>query len=111
MKHYCDGCNSGSLREEDHIRYWCCGGDSVCDAVEDEPTCTDPDGHKWTREGCGDGMWSLGGTAFEFQKRCRLCGIVEFRTEYGSQRSPGECDSVCYERGEPDPTEDEEKEN
>jgi hypothetical protein len=111
LEHYCDGCSAGSDDESDHLGEWCCGGDGHCPAVAPEPDCTDPDGHEWTRKGCGGcstnpGVWSLGGTAFQFHRRCRLCGIVEIVTTYGWQRDPGECDSVCYEPGEPDPPED-----
>ena len=64
------------------------GGDTSCD-------------HDWTSEGEGGlrenpGVWSTGGTSMLFASRCRTCGL--HRTEYtcGSQRNPGEHDTVKY---------------
>jgi hypothetical protein len=113
MRHYCDGCNVGSPYDEDHPEDdLCCGGDGECDDMPCEPDCTDPDGHEWTREGCGGcstnpGVWSLGGTVWEFRQRCRRCGLIEVVTEYGWQRNPGQCDKVRFKFGEPDPEYDE----
>lgn len=55
------------------------GGDVECD-------------HKWSR----DEVHATGGTSFEFTSQCSLCGLQ--RTEYkcGSQRNPGEHDTVEY---------------
>jgi uncharacterized protein (TIGR02996 family) len=62
---------------------------------------TDPDDHDWTSEGEGGcdenpGVWSTGGTSMTFASHCRTCGL--HRTEYhcGSQRNPGERDTVEY---------------
>ena len=64
------------------------GGDPDCD-------------HDWTSEGEGGcdqnpGVWSTGGTSMSFASHCRTCGL--HRTEYtcGSQRNPGEHDTVEY---------------
>jgi hypothetical protein len=65
------------------------GGDIRCD-------------HEWTREGEGGcdenpGVWSTGGTSMMFRSHCVHCGLI--RTEHitGSQRNPGEHDTVTYE--------------
>lgn len=65
----------------------------------------DPDDHDWTSEGEGGcdqnpGVWSTGGTSMTFASHCRTCGL--HRTEYstGSQRNPGEHDTVEYEMPE-----------
>lgn len=62
----------------------------------------DPDDHDWTSEGEGGcrenpGVWATGGTSMMFRSHCRTCGLR--RTEYscGSQRNPGDHDSVSYE--------------
>lgn len=66
------------------------GGNTDCD-------------HDWTAEGEGGldenpGVWSTGGTSMTFSTHCRKCGL--HRTEYhtGSQRNPGEHDTVSYEQ-------------
>jgi hypothetical protein len=64
----------------------------------------DPDcEHEWTADeehegGCREnpGVWSLGGTTLRFADHCLLCGLQRIRTEYGSQRNPGEADTVEY---------------
>lgn len=70
------------------------GGDTECD-------------HDWVSTvevegGCDDnpGVWSCGGTAMSFASHCRHCGLK--RTEYcpGSQRNPGEHDTVEYTQPE-----------
>lgn len=62
---------------------------------------SNPDDHDWTSEGeggCDDnpGVWTTGGTSFTFSSHCRKCGL--HRTEHvtGSQRNPGEHDTVEY---------------
>lgn len=66
----------------------CCGGD--------------PDDHDWTSEGEGGcrenpGVWSTGGTSMSFASHCRACGLRRSEHACGSQRNPGEHDTVSYE--------------
>lgn len=88
--------------DEDGRSEWACGGDSDCEAVEQEPDCVPGFSHKWTNHGMGGldsnpGVWSLGGTKYQFESRCVLCGVERTEIHYGSQRNPGECDSTSYE--------------
>lgn len=106
--HYCDDCTSGRRHEGDE---WCCGGDGQCDCVEAEPECTAYAHHVWTPEGTGGcdtnpGVWSLGGTTYRYAHRCRLCGCGRSEVERGTQRNPGECDTVRYSPGAYRPDED-----
>lgn len=60
--------------------------------------------HDWTSEGEGGcdenpGVWSLGGTAMKFRAHCRHCGLIRVVRSTGSQRNPGEHDTVSYEPG------------
>lgn len=73
----------------------------------DEPPCLEDENgeHDWTSEGEGGldenpGVWSLGGTTMCFVSHCRKCGLKKTEVNYGSQRNPGQCDTVEY--GEPD---------
>lgn len=64
------------------------GGDTDCD-------------HDWTSEGEGGcrenpGCWSNGGTAMTFRAHCRKCGLERTDHHTGSQRNPGEHDTVTY---------------
>lgn len=84
-----------------------CPGDGACDSVEDEPECVEGLTHAWTRRGEGGcdqnpGVWSLGGTAYEFSAHCRYCGVRRIEITLGCQRNAGECDSVRYEYGDTD---------
>lgn len=61
-----------------------------------------PDDHDWTSEGEGGcdqnpGVWSTGGTSMVFKSHCRRCGLQRTETSTGSQRNPGEHDTVTYE--------------
>ena len=63
---------------------------------------TDPGDHDWTSEGEGGcdsnpGVWSTGGTSFTFHSHCRDCGLRRVEHTCGSQRNPGEHDTVGYE--------------
>lgn len=83
---------------------YACGGDDDCEAVEAAPDCVQGYEHAWTSRGTGGcdsnpGVWSLGGTTYQSMVRCILCGCERTTTEYGSQRNPGECDTVKYEGG------------
>ena len=62
----------------------------------------DPDDHDWTSEGEGGcdqnpGVWSTGGTSMTFCTHCRRCGLMRREVVYGSQRNPGQADTVSYE--------------
>jgi hypothetical protein len=62
----------------------------------------DPDDHDWTSEGEGGcdenpGVWSTGGTSMSFATHCRKCGLQRHEHSTGSQRNPGEHDTVSYE--------------
>ena len=64
------------------------GGDTDCD-------------HDWTAEGEGGcdqnpGVWSTGGTSMVFRSHCRKCGLHRIENHTGSQRNPGEHDTVEY---------------
>lgn len=68
------------------------GGDTACE-------------HEWTAEGEGGcrenpGVWSVGGTAMTFRAHCRLCGLIRIERSTGSQRNPGEHDTVQYQQPE-----------
>lgn len=77
--------------------------EAACDSEQWERCCGgDPADHDWTAEGEGGcrenpGVWSTGGTSMSFATHCRACGL--HRNEYtcGSQRNPGEHDTVSYE--------------
>lgn len=63
---------------------------------------TDPGDHDWTSEGEGGcdsnpGVWSAGGTSMSFASHCRACGLHRNEHSCGSQRNPGEHDTVRYE--------------
>lgn len=69
------------------------------------PDCPEADEHEWTSEhegGCREnpGVWSTGGTSLLFVSRCRHCGMERHEHHLGTQRNPGEHDSITY--GEPD---------
>lgn len=74
-----------------------------CGEDEPEPCCVDEAGHDWQSPhevvGGSDsnpGVWSVGGTAIEVKHCCSRCGRYRRETAYGSQRNPGQCDSVEY---------------
>jgi hypothetical protein len=65
------------------------GGDFACN-------------HDWSSEGEGGcsenpGVWSTGGTSMVFKSHCTHCGLRRTERTTGSQRNPGECDTVSYE--------------
>jgi hypothetical protein len=81
----------GSLCDEDE-----------CGSVERAPRCPSGAGHEWTSDGEGGcrenpGVWSLGGTTFQFSAHCIHCSVRRIHIDYGSQRNPDECDTVRYE--------------
>lgn len=64
------------------------GGDVDCD-------------HDWSGEGEGGcdenpGVWSVGGTAIVTVRHCTECGLIRKMRCTGSQRNPGEHDTVEY---------------
>jgi hypothetical protein len=64
-----------------------------------------PDDHDWTSEGEGGcienpGVWSTGGTSMSFASHCRKCGLHRSEHDTGSQRNPGDHDTVSYEMPE-----------
>jgi hypothetical protein len=66
------------------------GGDTDCD-------------HEWTAEGEGGcnenpGVWSTGGTSMTFATHCKHCGLHRIERSTGSQRNPGEHDTVSYKQ-------------
>lgn len=70
-------------------------------AYTDDICGTDPDDHDWTSEGEGGcdenpGVWSVGGTSMVFKSHCRKCGLHRTECSTGSQRNPGEHDTVEY---------------
>ncbi len=59
----------------------------------------DPDDHCWEGEGGCDsnpGVWSVGGTTMQYVAVCSECGLRRTEVKHGSQRNPGEADSVEY---------------
>lgn len=71
-------------------------------ADRDDRGCgSDPDDHDWTSEGEGGlaenpGVWATGGTSMVFCSHCRTCGLHRVEGHLGSQRNPGEHDTVEY---------------
>ena len=68
---------------------------------------TDPDDHDWTSDGEGGcsqnpGVWLTGGTSMLFRSHCRTCGLIREKSTTGSQRNPGDHDTVSYEMPESD---------
>jgi len=59
--------------------------------------------HEWTSAGEGGcnenpGVWSTGGTSMLFAAHCTRCGLHRVERHTGSQRNPGEHDTVEYEQ-------------
>lgn len=78
------------------------GADYEAHGESSEPDCEGEYVHRWTREGTGGcsqnpGVWSLGGTTMRYAARCMVCGVGRTEIRHGSQRNPGERDSVRYE--------------
>ena len=70
------------------------GGDPDCD-------------HVWSSEGEGGcdenpGVWSTGGTTIVTREHCTCCGLIRESVSLGSQRNPGERDTVTYSLPEPE---------
>jgi len=69
-----------------------------------EPECLDSEEHDWqaphnivggVKE--NPGVWSKGGTTLTFHRVCSRCGTHRHENSYGSQRNPGQIDTVSYE--------------
>lgn len=68
-----------------------------------EPDCTSEEGHDWQYpfECVGGikenpGVWSGGGTTMIYKECCARCGAYKKTVMFGSQRNPGQCDTVEY---------------
>lgn len=69
--------------------------DTICGPAADD--------HKW--EGVGGlsenpGVWSTGGTSMLFVRQCSCCGLIRREHNCGSQRNPGDGDTVIYDASE-----------
>jgi hypothetical protein len=71
------------------------------------PECADGEEHEWEspHEIVGGlkenpGVWSKGGTTMTFHSVCCHCGAHKHETSYGSQRNPGQVDTVTYEKAD-----------
>lgn len=76
--------------------------DAIREAMGDAGCGLNPDDHDWTSEGDGGlrenpGVWSTGGTSIVVKSHCRKCGLRRTEKHCGSQRNPGEGDSVEYD--------------
>jgi hypothetical protein len=67
------------------------------------PECSCEDGHEFIADvnvvgGLTEnpGVWSQGGTTIVTKTCCKHCGVYQRETSYGSQRNPGQCDTVEY---------------
>ncbi len=73
------------------------------DAPPETACGTEDDDHDWQSPGflggCSEnpGVWSNGGTTMTFETVCAACGIYRTEIAYGSQRNPGQADTVTYE--------------
>lgn len=70
-------------------------------AMGNEGCGLDPDDHDWTSEDEGGldenpGVWSTGGTTMVFRAHCATCGLQRREVSTGSQRNPGDHDTVEY---------------
>ena len=77
--------------------------DALIIAAGGDPDCE----HSWSREGEGGcdenpGVWSTGGTTIVTREHCTCCGLIRESVSLGSQRNPGERDTVTYSLPEPD---------
>lgn len=74
-----------------------------CGDDPEAPKCTE-DEHDWCNPhevvgglDSNPGVWSKGGTTIVAREVCRHCGCYRTTTNYGSQRNPGQCDTVEYD--------------
>jgi len=64
-------------------------------------TLCEPGDHDWTGQGHGGldenpGVWSAGGTGTRSEEHCRRCGLMRVEMLHGSQRNPGDWDTLTY---------------
>jgi hypothetical protein len=63
------------------------------------------DDHEWAPDDCGcdsnPGVYAVGGTAFEYYSRCRICGIVKVEYDPGSRPNPEDYAVVRYDDSSP----------
>jgi hypothetical protein len=83
-----DGSLSLSVEPKHGVLIEAAGGDTDCD-------------HDWTAEGEGGcsenpGVWSTGGTSMTFATHCTKCGLRRVEVSTGSQKNPGDHDTVQY---------------
>lgn len=74
----------------------------LIEQVKNENSCgNNPEDHDWMPEqtGCSQnpGVWNIGGTKLVFKSFCKTCGLKQTSIHMGSQKNPGEHDSVAYE--------------
>lgn len=79
-----------------------CYLDVECGRDPEPPQCV-AEAHDWQspHEVVGGlsenpGVWSTGGTTLVFRECCGRCGAYRRTTSYGSQRDPGQVDTVEY---------------
>lgn len=77
--------------------------DALIEAAGGDVDCQ----HEWSREGEGGcnenpGVWSAGGTTIVTREHCTCCGLIRESVSLGSQRNPGERDTVTYSLPEPE---------
>lgn len=82
------GCVEVEIEPDHDALIAAAGGDVECE-------------HEWTAEGEGGcdenpGVWSTGGTSMTFATHCTKCGLHRVEHHTGSQRNPGEHDTVTY---------------
>lgn len=68
------------------------------------PDCKDGQEHEWHTPhnvlgGLEEnpGVWSAGGTSMVFKSVCKHCGCVKTEFFCGTQRNPGQCDTIEYD--------------
>jgi hypothetical protein len=82
--------------------------DVECGDDPTPPDCSDEE-HDWCSPyevvgglDSNPGVWSRGGTTLVIKRVCRNCGCYKIETHYGSQRNPGQCDTVEYQDADED---------
>jgi hypothetical protein len=80
-------------------------GENMYVDADPTPPCVDDDDHEWHPADCGcdtnPGVYAVGGTAFEYYSRCRICGIVKMEYTPGARPDPDDCEVVRYDDSEP----------
>ena len=84
------------------------GAESIevtCGTLPEPEPCESEDGHDWQSPveivgGCAEnpGVFSSGGTRFDFYEICQTCGMRKHSWDQGAQRNPGQAsEGVEYE--------------